>query len=78
MSREKDVEEGDRRGLVEEGTTCPLENADKNLKAKVLTEVKWVADPVTETTKIARATVVTTATVAATAPEVVTTKVLCC
>ncbi|CAB0029300.1 unnamed protein product [Trichogramma brassicae] len=44
MSREKDAEEGDRRGLVEEGTACPLDNADKNNKSKSLTEAKWVDD----------------------------------
>lgn len=74
MSREKDVEEGDRRGLVEEGTICPLEDAEKSTKPKVLTEVKWVAEPVSETKKTATTAVVCTALTEA--PEVVCTKVM--
>lgn len=45
MSREKDAEEGDRRGLVEEGSVCPPPDAvSKDSKAKSLTEAKWVAE----------------------------------
>jgi receptor-type tyrosine-protein phosphatase R len=76
MSREKDAEEGDRRGLVEEGTVCPPENTNKTSKSKVLTEIKWVAESVPETSTTTSATVVTTATVVATATENVNVKVL--
>ncbi|XP_058800822.1 tyrosine-protein phosphatase non-receptor type 5-like [Phymastichus coffea] len=45
MSREKDVEEGDRRGLVEEGSVCPpSDDINKISKAKSLTEAKWVSE----------------------------------
>lgn len=73
MSREKDVEEGDRRGLVEEGTICPLEDGNKTTKTKALTEAKWVAEPVPETTTTSSATLVTTATLATASSESVNT-----
>ncbi|XP_031827389.1 tyrosine-protein phosphatase non-receptor type 5 isoform X2 [Nomia melanderi] len=43
MSREKDTEDGDRRGLVEEGTVCHPEKAVKSTKVSV--EGQWVHQP---------------------------------
>lgn len=43
MSREKDTEDGDRRGLVEEGTVCHPEKAAKSTKVSV--EGQWVHQP---------------------------------
>lgn len=61
MSREKDAEEGDRRGLVEEGTVCPPDDANKTTKTSGLTEAKWVPESVPEISAAASAIVVTTA-----------------
>lgn len=62
MSREKDAEEGDRRGLVEEGTVCPPDNTDKTTKTKDLTEAKWVSESVPEVSTAGSAMVVTNTT----------------
>ncbi|KZC10269.1 Receptor-type tyrosine-protein phosphatase R [Dufourea novaeangliae] len=43
MSREKDAEDGDRRGLVEEGTVCHSEKPTKSTKVSV--EGQWVHQP---------------------------------
>lgn len=43
MSREKDSEDGDRRGLVEEGGVCHLEKPGKATKGSV--EGQWVHQP---------------------------------
>ncbi|XP_076235215.1 tyrosine-protein phosphatase non-receptor type 7 [Calliopsis andreniformis] len=43
MSREKDTEDGDRRGLVEEGTVCHPEKPGKATKGSV--EGQWVHQP---------------------------------
>ncbi|XP_029177631.1 tyrosine-protein phosphatase non-receptor type 5-like [Nylanderia fulva] len=40
MSREKDTEDGDRHGLVEEGAICQSEKPSKDAKGSV--EAKWV------------------------------------
>lgn len=40
MSREKDNENGDRHGLVEEGAICQPEKSTKEAKESV--EAKWV------------------------------------
>ncbi|XP_032454603.1 tyrosine-protein phosphatase non-receptor type 5 isoform X2 [Nasonia vitripennis] len=55
MSREKDAEEGDRRGLVEEGTVCPPDDANKTTKTKALTEAKWVPESVPEISAVVTA-----------------------
>ncbi|XP_034191139.1 tyrosine-protein phosphatase non-receptor type 7 isoform X1 [Osmia lignaria lignaria] len=41
MSREKDTEDGDRRGLVEEGAVCPPEKTTKATKGSI----EWVHQP---------------------------------
>nr|XP_012152431.1 PREDICTED: tyrosine-protein phosphatase non-receptor type 5-like isoform X3 [Megachile rotundata] len=41
MSREKDTEDGDRRGLVEEGAVCPPEKPAKATKGSI----EWVHQP---------------------------------
>ncbi|XP_023288561.1 tyrosine-protein phosphatase non-receptor type 5 [Orussus abietinus] len=45
MSREKDTEDGDRRGLVEEGAACPPEKSSKENKDN-LVEAQWVCPAV--------------------------------
>lgn len=40
MSREKDTEDGDRQGLVEEGAICQPDKLTKDTKGSV--EAKWV------------------------------------
>ena len=44
MSREKDTEDGDRRGLVEEGAVCSTEKASKESKDPI--EAHWVHQPI--------------------------------
>ncbi|XP_033223987.1 tyrosine-protein phosphatase non-receptor type 5-like isoform X2 [Belonocnema kinseyi] len=44
MSREKDTEDGDRRGLVEEGAVYPAEKASKESKDPI--EAQWVHQPI--------------------------------
>ncbi|XP_015586539.1 tyrosine-protein phosphatase non-receptor type 5 isoform X3 [Cephus cinctus] len=44
MSCEKDTEDGDRRGLVEEGAVCPPEKLTKESKDPV--EAQWVCQPI--------------------------------
>ncbi|KAJ8668173.1 hypothetical protein QAD02_009836 [Eretmocerus hayati] len=67
MSREKDVEDGDRRGLVEEGTVCPKDDSKIN-KSKLLTEAKWVTGvPVPRISITEAPTEVTTSAVQTTA-----------
>jgi len=44
MSREKDNENGDRHGLVEEGATCKPDKSTKDAKESV--EAKWVHEAV--------------------------------
>ena len=72
MSREKDAEEGDRRGLVEEGTVCPPDDANKTTKTTALTEAKWVTESVSEVPT----TTATAAVVATEASEKIITKVV--
>lgn len=40
MSREKDTEDGDRHGLVEEGAICQSDKSSKDRKGSM--EAKWV------------------------------------
>lgn len=40
MSREKNPDDGGRRGLIEEGTTCPPEKVSKVTKEHI--EPQWV------------------------------------
>lgn len=56
MSREKDTEEGDRRGLVEDGRigSTPDDFNNKSSKTKNITEVEWVTDPVLKNTVVTR------------------------
>lgn len=44
MSREKDTEDGDMRGLVEEGAVCSSNKASKDNKDPI--EAQWVHQPV--------------------------------
>lgn len=44
MSCEKDSEDGDRRDLVEEGASCPLEKPGKDMRDPV--EAQWVCQPI--------------------------------
>lgn len=46
MSREKDTEDGDRRGLVEEGVIGLTDKTGKNIKSSV--EAQWVHQPITK------------------------------
>lgn len=40
MSREKDIEDGDRQGLVEDSASCPSDKLTKDAKGSV--EAKWI------------------------------------
>lgn len=46
MSREKDSEDGDRHGLVEEGAICQSDKLTKDVKEAV--EAKWVHEALTK------------------------------
>ncbi|CAL7951746.1 unnamed protein product [Xylocopa violacea] len=60
MSREKDTEDGDRRGLVEEGAVGPIEKAIKPAKSSI----EWIhqptAKPSVQSVESARAVIQTT------------------